>query len=411
LFVSIVMPGLRNHYDMLLQVKPASIGLMLVVFGVFIVSCDDVERYEIMNFFFDGVPPLGQEGLEEELANFNSQDITQTSPETAWYVHEPRKDCTICHGKRRQQGFSSQTYLTSPIPKLCYDCHTDYTASVPFIHGPVAVGQCLFCHNPHKSKIEHLLKESVPKLCYLCHDINAVELIPAHLTQQQSECMNCHNAHGSSAEALLKVDSSQTNEELNGVKAVGTMVREYIQLSKGQNANGLLGQAEKNHTTILERESLFQVLLEVSKLIEQGELQKARSYLGEFKDNNAFTDEERARITKVLKLLDTAMTRIERHYKKAGQESPVTEQKPKEPKINPDKSENELKKQNIGVVELYYRSMEFYRAGRLIKAREGFVKVLKSGLIPAPMAKTIRGYLLEIDNTLAKGATPLNSEN
>jgi DNA-binding beta-propeller fold protein YncE len=59
-------------------------------------------------------------------------------------------------------------------------------------------------------------------------------------------------------------------------------------------------------------------------------------------------------------------------------------------------------KQQKEIAELYYSSMEFYRAGQLEKAREGFVKVLKSGLIPPTMAKTIQDVLADIDNRLAK---------
>lgn len=54
------------------------------------------------------------------------------------------------------------------------------------------------------------------------------------------------------------------------------------------------------------------------------------------------------------------------------------------------------------VAELYYNSMAFYNGGQLEKAREGLVKVLKSGLIPPAMAKTVEQYLAAIDNTLNK---------
>jgi hypothetical protein len=54
--------------------------------------------------------------------------------------------------------------------------------------------------------------------------------------------------------------------------------------------------------------------------------------------------------------------------------------------------------------------MEFYRAGQLIRAREGFVTVLESGLIPADMAKSIRGYLLDIDNKLKNEVTPSDTK-
>ncbi len=59
-------------------------------------------------------------------------------------------------------------------------------------------------------------------------------------------------------------------------------------------------------------------------------------------------------------------------------------------------------RQEREIAELYYSSMAFYRAGRLEKARQGLVKVLKSALIPPVMAKTIRNDLADIDNRLAK---------
>lgn len=58
-------------------------------------------------------------------------------------------------------------------------------------------------------------------------------------------------------------------------------------------------------------------------------------------------------------------------------------------------------KQKTQNAELYYQSMSLYRAGRLEEAREGFVKVLNSGLIPPEMANTIEGYLKDINNTLS----------
>jgi DNA-binding beta-propeller fold protein YncE len=58
--------------------------------------------------------------------------------------------------------------------------------------------------------------------------------------------------------------------------------------------------------------------------------------------------------------------------------------------------------QKRGIAELYYSSIALYRAGQLEKAREGLVKVLNSDSIPPVMVKTIKNYLADIDNTLAK---------
>ena len=149
--------------------------ILLILLSAFVVSCNEVARHKVLTFL---------------------------SP---WYIHEPRNNCTVCHGTRKQRRFSAPTRLIAGVPKLCYDCHTDYTISAPFVHGPVAVGKCLICHNPHKSKTEHLLKEPEPEICYQCHIVKEIEIIPAHLTKLSYLCTDCHEAHASSIKYLLKV--------------------------------------------------------------------------------------------------------------------------------------------------------------------------------------------------------------
>jgi DNA-binding beta-propeller fold protein YncE len=58
--------------------------------------------------------------------------------------------------------------------------------------------------------------------------------------------------------------------------------------------------------------------------------------------------------------------------------------------------------QKQAIADLYYNSMAFYRTGQLEKAREGLTKVLRSGLIPPAMAKTIEKNLADINKTLNK---------
>jgi DNA-binding beta-propeller fold protein YncE len=58
------------------------------------------------------------------------------------------------------------------------------------------------------------------------------------------------------------------------------------------------------------------------------------------------------------------------------------------------------RKQNEEIAALYYRSVNAYREGRLQEARKGFVTVLNSGLIPPAMEKTIENYLAEIEDAL-----------
>jgi predicted CXXCH cytochrome family protein len=171
-----------------------------------VLSCDSARRHKLVSFFFDGVPPLEAETSGPADVNSQSSEVEKATEgrKLDWYVHEPTKDCSLCHGKRAQDGFSRQTRLIAQVPELCYKCHDDYTASAVFVHGPVAVGECLFCHHHHKSRNEHLLNEPEPELCYLCHDREMTEAITGHLPELSSGCSNCHHAHASSAKVLLK---------------------------------------------------------------------------------------------------------------------------------------------------------------------------------------------------------------
>jgi TolA-binding protein len=66
------------------------------------------------------------------------------------------------------------------------------------------------------------------------------------------------------------------------------------------------------------------------------------------------------------------------------------------------KDEDSAAKRQKEVADLYYRSMAYYRDGQLGRARDGFVQVLSSGLIPPEMQNTIRAYIADIDRTLAR---------
>ena len=67
----------------------------------------------------------------------------------------------------------------------------------------------------------------------------------------------------------------------------------------------------------------------------------------------------------------------------------------------PDKTNTQQWEMQRKITDLYHRSIALYKAGQLEKAREGFLEVLKSGLLPANMTKTIQGYITDINSTLA----------
>ena len=120
-------------------------------------------------------------------------------------AHGPKRKCEICHGKQdEKQSASAEVKLVAELPQLCFKCHpdTDYSGSTEVVHGPLAVAECLFCHDPHLGKNEHLLKKPVPEMCYGCHDKNVVEAITDH--SGTTDCLSCHTGHSSPKKALLR---------------------------------------------------------------------------------------------------------------------------------------------------------------------------------------------------------------
>lgn len=199
----------------------AKIGsIVIIITGLFllvsVMSCDTKKHHKVLSFFFDGVPPLDANAPQVKTAQKAGTTGKQAVKASTGSSHEPWRKCSgDCHGKRAKRSFDRQVYLNEKIPSLCYDCHTDYTTSSAFVHGPVVVGDCLFCHNPHSSKNKHLLKAPVPDLCFQCHEKGVVESIPGHMAKSAAKCNECHEAHASSVKTLLKVGLKDTNQLKN----------------------------------------------------------------------------------------------------------------------------------------------------------------------------------------------------
>jgi predicted CXXCH cytochrome family protein len=364
--------------------------------GILLVSCSRVKHRDVLTFFFDGVEPPSPAGFERGPRDPN-EALVQAAQAPAWYVHEPTRDCTNCHDTQRQSQSPGQAYLIAPVPGLCYECHDDPTVSAKFVHGPVAVGQCLFCHQQHKSRIKHLLLAAEPDLCYLCHDVANIVAIPAHLTERPSLCTDCHDPHVSFERPLLK----EGVRKMDGDPNVSPALPDYLRAARQQEAKATAGQSPALQVTASGGNSLYQVLSTVSKLVEQGELHRARAYLGELKGNNAFTDQERERIAQVLGMIDRAIGVSAPGAQEPEGQGPIKDQ---ETAGRPVDAELLRRKQEIA--DIFYASMDLYRDGKLVQAREGLVRVVESGLIPAAMGRAIRGYLLDIEKRLAEARTP-----
>ena len=78
------------------------------------------------------------------------------------------------------------------INKSCHAALMDYK----YVHGPVAVEDCRYCHRPAAGKHKFALTASGAALCAQCHDVKRAAM--------KSDCVSCHDPHGSGREFQLK---------------------------------------------------------------------------------------------------------------------------------------------------------------------------------------------------------------
>ena len=177
-------------------------GLALVL-ALLAIACSPVRRHAVLDFFIDGVPPylteaeqvqLAAEALEREAeaARQAGESRLQLS-KISRFTHGPfaAKECGRCHDLARTSGFresaggvsalGSGTELAEggrlrvSVVELCIDCHTEYSIDAPenadmWLHGPVAGGWCVLCHQPHSSIYPKLVTLNPPaRLCGRCH--------------------------------------------------------------------------------------------------------------------------------------------------------------------------------------------------------------------------------------------------
>jgi len=190
---------------------------------VLLVSCSPEGRYKVLSFFFDGVPP--PEGLtaggaaeagpnvgtglasRQEPSDVNAPKVAMAS------VHAPfgkgdTKNCEGCHNLERG-------YDVKAAPnELCKSCHPTYYKFGPsdWVHGPVAVGVCDYCHVPHESQYPHLLTRPEKQLCFSCHDPASVMAASQHADVGDKECTSCHDAHSAGNRMLLADETSRARK-------------------------------------------------------------------------------------------------------------------------------------------------------------------------------------------------------
>lgn len=109
-----------------------------------------------------------------------------------------RAQCVECHLKIDELR-SSVAGATMPV---CYGCHTRIEGK-RFVHGPLAVGDCLACHDPHGGFGDAHLRQEQAQLCSNCHAARG-SLSMLACNPLGRPCVDCHDPHQSDARYLLK---------------------------------------------------------------------------------------------------------------------------------------------------------------------------------------------------------------
>ncbi len=93
-----------------------------------------------------------------------------------------------------------------PGDKACVGCHTKLAKEIKaarHVHGPVAVGECTFCHSPHPGKGPSKLKAALDQLCFRCHERARGGKAAGHRQQPQG-CTRCHDPHSGADPHFLR---------------------------------------------------------------------------------------------------------------------------------------------------------------------------------------------------------------
>lgn len=132
-------------------------------------------------------------------------------------VHQPfAADCTFCHNPHG----ADNRYFTKggEGEASCRLCHGNVTEGLAFIHGPLALGECVACHTPHQSDHKGLLTEDPSSLCLSCH-VDVERSMEAAISVHQpmkDGCAQCHGAHGGQTQFFLPAAGQDLCRQCHG---------------------------------------------------------------------------------------------------------------------------------------------------------------------------------------------------
>lgn len=182
--------------------RSLGIGIALWTVLGLAAACSETTRYQVLSFFFDGVPEPGanREGLARPQPGSLAETEGSGVPRRRFiYKHPPYGDkrCKDCH--------TGGGYLIkSPEEGLCQMCHPDVPGDVAYLHGPLAVNACLACHESHQSDHPWLLLDDPRDICFRCHEFADLSTGLHHDATDTVTCVECHDPHGGRDKYFLR---------------------------------------------------------------------------------------------------------------------------------------------------------------------------------------------------------------
>lgn len=144
--------------------------------------------------------PAGQQEVAFTVGSETAKIKWKIDPgsKKAGYRYHPgieNEKCTSCHAE------GVKLDREEPVAATCGRCHKPMDKT-PVVHGPVAMGLCAACHDPHGSKEGKALRSAVLALCQDCHNQPVTET--HRKNAGDSVCTKCHDPHGSAKPYMIK---------------------------------------------------------------------------------------------------------------------------------------------------------------------------------------------------------------
>ena len=166
------------------------------------VGCSQTTRDRMTHFFFE-VPEEGK-AADASVAPIDPpvyEPPRLSLPGSRFASNHPpfvRRECASCHDVEQRMS------VREDLMQRCGNCHARYfTDEVG--HSPVAEGECLTCHQMHRSTEASLLTMPLTELCVDCHDEPEDLSEAAHGQEGAERCTTCHDVHFGTS-PLLKAD-------------------------------------------------------------------------------------------------------------------------------------------------------------------------------------------------------------